>query len=298
MNAEQKLGYSITIFIAGEKFSGLRTVDKTNWNGRGLICSRSSFPNLKKRDELKKAGIYILGGPPDDEGLPRVYIGEGDPVLPRLEEHHSKKDFWTQAVMFVSKDQTLNKAKIQHLESRLIEMAKMAKRCVLDNVNNPEKPSLSEAEEAEAEGFLEELLLCLPTIGVAFFEIPQAPVAQGNVGAVANAQIEKLFLETNGAKAEGYESDEGFIVLKGSTVAIAEAESIQDGTKKMRKLLIEQGIVSLQGNFYRFEQDYPFSSASRAASVIGGNNASGRELWKNAEGKKLKEIQEAEAQAE
>lgn len=298
MNAEQKLGYSITIFIAGEKFSGLRTVDKTNWNGRGLICSRSSFPNLKKRDELKKAGIYILAGPPDDEGLPRVYIGEGDPVLPRLEEHHSKKDFWTQAVMFVSKDQTLNKAKIQHLESRLIEMAKIAKRCVLDNASTPEKPSLSEAEEAEAEGFLEELLLCLPTIGVSFFEIPQAPVAQANVGAVANAQVEKLFLETNGAKAEGYESDEGFIVLKGSTAAAAEAESIQDGAKKMRKLLIEQGIVSQQGDFYRFEQDYSFSSVSRAASVIGGNNASGRELWKNAAGKKLKEIQEAEARAE
>lgn len=298
MNAEQKLGYSITIFIAGEKFSGLRTVDKTNWNGRGLICSRSSFPNLKKRDELKKAGIYILAGPPDDEGLPRVYIGEGDPVLPRLEDHHSRKDFWTQAVMFVSKDQTLNKAKIQHLESRLIEMAKIAKRCALDNANTPEKPSLSEAEEAEAEGFLEELLLCLPTIGVSFFEIPQAPVAQANVGTVAKAQIEKLFLETNGAKAEGYESDEGFIVLKGSTAAAAEAECIQDGTKKMRKLLIDQGIVSQQREFYRFEQDYLFSSVSRAASVIGGNNASGRELWKNAAGKKLKEIQEAEAQAE
>lgn len=82
MNAEQKLGYYITIFIAGEKYSGLRTVDKTNWNGRGLICSRGSFPNLKKREELKKAGIYVLIGPPDDEGLPRVYIGEGDPVLP------------------------------------------------------------------------------------------------------------------------------------------------------------------------------------------------------------------------
>lgn len=298
MNAEQKLGYSITIFIAGEKFSGLRTVDKTNWNGRGLICSRGSFPNLKKREELKKAGIYILIGPPDDEGLPRVYIGEGDPVLPRLEDHHSKKDFWTQAVMFVSKDQTLNKAKIQHLESRLVEMAKAAKRCVLDNANNPDKPSLSEAEEAEAEGFLEELLLCLPTIGVSFFEIPQSAAALAAPVQGGLPKVEKLFLETNGAKASGYESDEGFVVIKGSQAALAEAESIQETTKKARKLLLEQGIIVQKDNLYEFMQDYPFSSVSRAASVIGGNNASGRELWKNADGKKLKDIQDEEAKAE
>lgn len=287
MNAEQKLGYSINIFIAGEKFSGLRTVDKTNWNGRGLICSRASFPNLKKREEMKKAGVYILIGPPEDSGLPGVYIGEGDPVLPRIEEHHSKKDFWTQTVMFVSKDQTLNKAKIQHLESRLIELAKAAKRCVLDNVNTPEKPSLSEAEEAEAEGFLEELLLCLPTIGVSFFEQPQ----------VAAPQVEKLFLETNGAKAEGYESDDGFVVFKGSQAAVAEAVSIQDNTKKTRQSLLQQGIIVQKGQVYEFTQDYSFSSVSLAASVIGGNNASGRELWKNGAGLKLREIQEKEAAA-
>jgi hypothetical protein len=298
MNAEQRLGYSITIFIAGEKFNGLRTVDKTNWNGRGLICSRASFPNLKKRDELKKAGIYVLIGPPDDEGLPRVYIGEGDPVLPRLEDHHSKKEFWTQAVMFVSKDQTLNKAKIQHLESRLIEMAKSAKRCVLDNSNTPDKPSLSEAEEAEAEGFLEELLLCLPTIGVSFFEVPQAPPVQNQPAQGEPQQIQKLFLDTNGAKAEGYESEDGFVVTKGSQAAVAEADSIQEGTKKMRKLLLDQAIIVQKGDVFEFAQDYPFSSVSRAASVVGGNNVSGRELWKNAAGKKLREIQEEQAKAE
>ena len=295
MNAEQKHGYSINIFIAGEKFSGLRIVDKTNWDGRGLICSRGSFPNLKKREELKKAGIYVLIGPPDDEGLWRAYIGEGDPVLPRLEDHHSKKEFWTQAVMFVSKDKTLNKAKIQHLESRLVELAKAAKRCVLDNANSPDKPSLSEAEEADAEGFLEELLLCLPTMGVSFFEIPPSVASLTAPAHGGQPQVEMLFLETNGAKAKGYESKEGFIVVEGSQATMEEADSIQQSTKKSRKLLLEQGIIFQKGGLYEFKQDYPFSSVSLAASVIGGNNVSGRELWKNADGKKLKEIQKEQA---
>ena len=77
MNAEQKLGYSITIFVAGERFSGLRTVDKINWNGRGLICSRAFVPNL--RNEMKKAGVYLLLGPPEQAELPRVYVGNKSP---------------------------------------------------------------------------------------------------------------------------------------------------------------------------------------------------------------------------
>jgi hypothetical protein len=285
MNAEQRLGYSITIFVAGEKFSGLRMVDKTNWNGRGLLCSRASFPNLKKREELKKAGVYFLLGPPEDGELPRLYIGEGDPVLPRLENHHSNKAFWTQAVMFVSKDQTLNKAKIQHLESRLVELAQLAKRCALENGNTPDKPSLSEGEEAEAEGFLEELLLCLPSIGVPYFDQPEDPAPK----------VEVLHVEVKGAKATGFESDDGFVIVKGSFASTDVVTSMMSHTQALRTNLIAQGILVPQGNLLRFTQNYVFNSPSMGASMVAGNSSNGRELWKTTTGKTLKQIQEAEA---
>lgn len=135
-------------------------------------------------------------------------------------------------------------------------------------------------------------------MGVSFFEIPQSAAALAAPVQGGLPKVEKLFLETNGAKATGYESDEGFVVIKGSQATMAEAESILEATKKARKLLLDQGIIVQKDNLYEFTQDYPFSSVSRAASVIGGNNASGRELWKNAAGKKLKDIQDEEAKAE
>lgn len=95
--------------------------------------------------------------------------GEGDPLRPRLDQHQSKKDFWTMAVSFVSQDEKLNKAHVQHLEARLIQLADTAKRCELDNANTPTLPSLSEMDAAEAEGFLDEILLCLPLMGVSVF---------------------------------------------------------------------------------------------------------------------------------
>ena len=101
------------------------------------------------RPELQRAGVYLLVGPDEQSQLPRLYVGEGDPVGPRLDQHAKNKDFWTHAVTFTSNDEHLHKAHVQFLESHLIELAKAAKRCSLDNGNAPVPPSLSEADTAE-----------------------------------------------------------------------------------------------------------------------------------------------------
>ena len=49
-------------------------------------------------------------------------------------------------VFFTSKDENLNKAHIKHLEARLLRLAQEAKRCEIDNANQPDFPSLSEAD--------------------------------------------------------------------------------------------------------------------------------------------------------
>ncbi len=51
--------------------------------------------------------MYVLVGPPEESGLPRVYVGEGDPIRPRLEQHAGKKDFWTSCIAFTNKDENL-----------------------------------------------------------------------------------------------------------------------------------------------------------------------------------------------
>src|SRR6516165_2801715 len=156
---DQTLGFAINIFVAGADLPGLRLVEKSNWNGGGVVFPRSAFAQVKQQQEFKKVGVYILLGPQDSGQLPKAYIGEGDPVLPRFDDHHAKKEFWTSAVFFHG---NLNKAHIQYLESRLIKMASEAKRCVLDNTNTSEEPTLSKQDKAMAEGFLQEMLLCFP----------------------------------------------------------------------------------------------------------------------------------------
>ena len=161
--------YSIRIFLPGGDPDGLRTIEKSNWSGAGLVVPRSLLGEAKQRKEFMRTGVYVLVGPPEESGLPRIYVGEGDPIRPRLEQHAAKKDFWTTCIAFTSKDEILNKAHVQYLEARLIALASQAKRCVLDNGNVPQLPSLSEADKADADGFLAEMMLCFPVLGVAVF---------------------------------------------------------------------------------------------------------------------------------
>jgi hypothetical protein len=278
------LGFWIRIFLAEGNPSGLKFVEKSNWSGHGFVCPRPRFPEVKGRNEFQKAGVYILIGPSEYTDLPRAYIGEADPIRDRLETHHSGKEFWTVVYGFVSKDTNLNKAHIQYLEARLVLLAKDANRCVLDNGNMPTEPSLSEADKADAEGFLREMLLCFPVLGVSIFDKPEVKAAPKQL----------LYLKNKGVDATGYESADGFVVRSGSTATIDVVESAPPNSIPMRKEFLARGIfIPAKPGYYQLTQDYEFSSPSIAAGTLIGANISGREAWKTAQGRTLKELQES-----
>jgi len=278
-------GFSVRIFIPSGEPEGLRIVEKSNWTGQGLVFPRSLFAEARQRPELKRTGVYVLWGPSQSGQLPRVYVGEGDGVLSRLDQHAKSKDFWTHAVVFTSKDQNLNKAHAQYLEARLVTLAADAKRCELDNGNLPQLPSLAEADAADADGFLADLLLCLPVVGVNLFEKAKVTAGKGR----------DLRLKAKGIEARGIDSPEGFVVRAGATAVKVEVPSIHAYLGELRRVLLEKGVLTEFGNMYRLAQDYTFNSPSTAAGVLLGRSSNGRVEWKDAKGRSLKELQELDA---
>lgn len=287
--------FSLRIFVADGDPDGLRVVERTNWIGKALVFPRALLPKVKTRDELGQAGVYLLLGPRDDGEGDKLYIGEGDPIRPRLESHYAQKDFWTRAVCFVAVPGQLNKAHVQFLESNLVRLAKAAKRLPLDNANTPAEPTLSEADRADMLVFLENMLGMLPVLGVHAFE--QAPAA-------AAAAVTLLQCKGKGAVASGYESSQGFVVKAGSQAVADTVPSMQQyvrGMYELRQELIANGVLSpasdTPADGYRFTQDYVFSSPSTAAAVVLGRSANGRVEWKDGKGQTLKALQEMEASA-
>lgn len=279
------MGSSFRIFFPDDSSEGLRLLEKSNWTGHGLLCPRPVFVEAKSRAEFVRTGIYVLLGPSGEGELPEVYIGEGDPIRPRLEQHQRNLDFWTTAICFTSKDANLNKAHVQYLESRLVDLAKAAKRCSLQNGNAPQLPSLSEADVADTEAFLAEMLLCFPVLGVTVFDKPEKQ----------SRKRETLTIKAKGVVATGYESSGGFVVQAGSGVVGEEVPSIHGYISELRLTLYNSGVLGGSSEGPIFKQDYEFKSPSMAAAVVLARSANGRVEWKDAKGRTLKEIQELSA---
>jgi hypothetical protein len=281
----KRRGFSVRVFLPDGDPDGIKVVEKSNWTGVGLVVPRALFAEAKRRTEMDRTGVYVLIGQSETSPLPQLYVGEGDPIRPRLDQHARSKDFWTHAVLFISKDQSLNKAHVQHLESRLVQLAHASKRCVLDNGNIPQAPSLSEADTAEVEGFLDNLLLCMPTLGYGFFESAPASKPHG---------IE-LFLKVSGLVARAYATSQGIVVIKGSQAVKEERQAIHAYMTDIRNELVRQGVLVDRGAVYELSQDYTFASPSTASGVLLGRTSNGRVEWKAADGRSLKTIQDGDS---
>lgn len=276
--------FALSLFLADGTPDGLKIIEKSNWNGCGLSCPKKVlFNKHRKRPEFNKPGVYFLIGESDDNIVSkRIYIGESDSITPRLEDHFRKKEWWTEVIVFTTTDQTLNKAFVQYIEAQLVQLAHRAGRYCIENGNIPDASTLSERERAICEGFLREILLCLPLLGI---NLEPNTLPESNNNAI-------LFVRGKGLVARGIETPDGFVVLANSEVASEETNTIPEQIHRLRQSLVEQKIIHQNGSGQlRFTTDHRFGSPSTASSVILGCSSNGREAWKNSSGESLKSIQ-------
>lgn len=276
-------GKAIRIFLVDGTPMGVRTAELSNWTGKAVVCRRAQLAALAQRDEAKRTGVYVLvGADPDIPSRDRIYIGEGDSILERLIAHDrdETKDFWNQAVLFVSKDENLTKAHGRYLERQLIELAKAAGRASLANSAHPDHRLLPEADVAHMEFYLDQIQLLLPVLGFTFLEA--APSPEQVLYAAESEDVSPLFtMSPVGTLATAREYRGDFIVLKGST---ARKNGVASWTsyRQLREQLVQEGrlVPSQDPHYYVFQEDVVFASPSAAAAVVFGGNQNGPMTWK------------------
>jgi len=156
-----------------------------NWTGLGIVFPREKWKDASQRRDFDNAGVYILVGYEEQidedtqaiDDIQIIYVGEGDGIRSRIDEHYTKKDFWTWGIAFVSANRGLNKAHAQWLEYALISRAREVGQCKLENGNVPQEPALTESEKADVQGFLREIFQILPLVNLRAFDVPKAIVA-------------------------------------------------------------------------------------------------------------------------
>ena len=151
-----KFGKTIKIFLIDGDPNGRMTCELSNWTGKAYKIPRNKIKDCKDRPDIFNTGIYLLFGKNQDN-KDSVYIGEAETVLNRLTQHLGQKDFWNEAIVFVSKDENLNKAHVKYLENRLHDIAINVKRYYVENSNTPTLSSISESDRAEMEEYIENI---------------------------------------------------------------------------------------------------------------------------------------------
>jgi hypothetical protein len=276
---------TIKLFLPRGDAKSLRTAEISNWTGKAVAAPRTELEELLAREELDKAGVYILLGTNPQTNSPLAYVGEAEVLRDRLKQHKTK-EFWVSAIVFTSKDENLTKAHVRYLESRLLAEAAQVKRFTLDQ-NQAGGSKLPESDREDMEVFLARIRQLLPVLGSDILTPIAQTAAQSQPGGV-------LFCRIKGAEARGQRTANGFVIFHGSTAVLEERPSAENYpyVVTQRKQLIADGILVEKGGLLVFTRDAEFSSPSAAAVVIHGGSANGLIAWKTKEGKSLKQLDE------
>lgn len=279
---------TIQIFLPSGDPQGIREAAITTRIVRVFDIPRSALADFLAMDAAKQVGIYFLIGENEDSDLPQAYIGQTGSLADRLAQHHKAKDFWNRALVAVSVTNSLTNTHVSFLEWLSIQQAGKAERYVLENGNTGSRPHTPPPLEAECREIHETIRVLLATLGYPLFESLTRTTSKSQ-------HVEKVyFCRGAGADGRGLYTEEGFVVLKGSTgrLEVSSSSSFkQHSYFPQRQRLIDQGVMSIQGDRVRFERDYLSKSPSFAAVCVLGRAANGWTEWKDAEGRTLDEVE-------
>lgn len=241
----KKFGKTIRIFLIDSIPDGRIACELSNWSGKAYKIPRGMIKECSDRPELNSTGVYLLFGKDEEKTSKNVaYIGEAENIYKRLTQHLMAKDFWQEAVVFISKDDNLNKAHIKYLEHRMHELACKADRFGITNCSIPTLSTISEPDMAEMEEFLENAKMIVPILGYKIFQQLRKNNSESTLK--NHFQIKAV----RGADATGPTS-----ILK------------------LRQRLMDENVIVEENGKLILTLDYLFSSPSTAAGIVMGRSA-------------------------
>lgn len=271
---------TIQIFLPQGRPEGIRIADITSRTVQVSLVPRADIAAAKARKEFQQVGIYLLISAEEEGQKPVVYVGEAEPCYERLTTHNAKKDFWDKALVITSKTGALTKAHAKYLEWLCYQKLLEAKRVKLENKNIPSKSTLPEYAEAEVLESFEIISILTATLGYPFFK----PIGD-NVNA-----LNTLTIKAKGVMGKGVYSDEGLIVLAGSTLSKQTTKGMAGLAARARESLLSDGGIVDKGSHMELTENYSFNSPSTAASFVQGNAVNGWLAWKDETGQTLDQL--------
>jgi len=271
---------TIQIYLPNGDPTGIRIAELTTSIIRVIEIPRSQITQFLKSEEASQVGFYFLfGGDSKDE----VYIGQSGNLGSRLSQHSKddKRD-WERALAVVSLTNNLTQTHVLYLESLSIERAKACDRYRVINGNGGQRPHTPIPLRDDCDEIHEIASLLMATLGYPIFE---KLVDESN-----EDEREIFYCTRTGANAQAVYTNEGLVVLKGSTGLLNPKGKSRADLVNARDRLLEIGVLAVEGEFTRFTKDWLFSTPSGASNAVVVMPSNGWREWKTASGITLDEL--------
>ncbi len=264
-------GKTVKLYYEQGNHDGIINAEMMNWTGFAVAAPRTSLAALYQLEEVRGAGIYFLIS--DDDK--KVYVGETMNGIQRMKDHDERKDFWDTLVLVQTKDFNLTKTHCSYLEHRC---ARIIEKDSLFSLENSKSLSdytgtLPRSAINDMEVFLENLRFILPAMGITILQ---------NLSFTKNEQkvAAEFVLKVGDVDGEVYLQEEQLILKKGSVGNTMVKKSLYESIKNRREILIEKGILKIEGEKIIVQEDFKVSSLSTAACYLTGYPISGPQNWK------------------
>ncbi|GFI61396.1 hypothetical protein IMSAG049_00555 [Clostridiales bacterium] len=280
-------GKNINIFLMDGTANGRIKCTLANWTGIAYRIPRVDLDLCKERNDLKQSGIYFLFGASDETSEQVIYIGQagarknGEGILYRLQEHRKNpdKDYWSEAIIFTTSNNSFGPTEISYLENRFCAMANDAHRYIVKNGNEPTQGNVTEEKESELEEFIDYAKIIMGVLGHKVFE----PLVTSETGGESIKDLSDMnntfFIRKLGADARAIQTAEGFIVLSGSILRANRTPSCPDSAINIRekyKDFIDENMV--------LSKNVPFKTPSGAACFVLLRPSNGNTEWATEDG--------------
>lgn len=266
-----------------------------NWIGVAYRIPRTDLDLYRDRKDLRQCGVYFLFATAEQTGEDVVYIGQagirksGVGILNRLQEHRSNpdKDYWTEAVVLTTSNNSFGPTEISYLENRFCAIATETNRYTVKNGNEPNPGNITEEKESELEEFIDYARIVMGALGHKVFEplIVRQPDVQLEID-VYSSSNEQLHLIQGDTHGYGQRTGEGFVLQKGSRVRKELLGSCSNNVRRERELyagkINEDGVL---------QEDILLRSPNEAAGFTVGSSINAREAWKDVHGRTLNELE-------
>lgn len=142
---------TIYTYLHNDDLSGSRIVSMDNCFCKLFKIQKNDADFLQNfKEDLTRPALYILL----NKETRKAYIGETDAFLTRIQQHITKKDFWTEALAFTASDDSLSKTEVQYLEYLAYDKAKRMNVFDLkENTQVPRAPHMTFIQKGKTEEF-------------------------------------------------------------------------------------------------------------------------------------------------